>query len=56
MAQNLSGGLIRPTVQSKKKIFGDQKTSRIPYFQDPVYSGFKMLISVSMCCLTPLRS
>ena len=33
IAQNLSGSLIRPTLQSEKKIFKGQKTSGIPYFQ-----------------------
>ena len=35
MTQNLSGDLIRPTLQSELKIFGDKKKSRIPYFQLP---------------------
>ena len=35
MAQILSGGLIRPTLESEKKIFGGQKKSGIPYFQAP---------------------
>ena len=28
MAQNLSGGLIRPTLQSEKKIFGGKKNGK----------------------------
>ena len=31
MAQNLSGGLIWPTLQSEKKIFEGQKKSEIPF-------------------------
>ena len=33
MAQNLEGRLIRPTLQSQKKILRGQKKSEIPYFQ-----------------------
>lgn len=35
MAQNLSEGLIRPTLQTEKKYFGVRKTQEIPYFQAP---------------------
>ena len=31
MAQNWSGGLIRPTLQSEEKLFGGQKKSGISY-------------------------
>ena len=40
IAQNLPGGLIWPTLQSEKKIFGGQKKSGIPYFQAPYCNQF----------------
>ena len=41
MVQNLSGGLIRPTPQSEKKIFLHQKKSRISHF----HRKFKVVTS-----------
>ena len=41
MAQNLPEGLIRPTLQSEKKILGAQKKSGIPFFQAPKNKNLK---------------
>ena len=41
IAQNLPGGLTRPTFQSEKKKFGVRK-SWIPYFQAPKVDFYSM--------------